>query len=370
MQQPAGDRLDLFAVLADDGDGLLEIVATPIENRTIRSLTPECPQLHLFEREVAELHQVTFEGHPWMKPVRFTRSPIGVTDFYRVEGDEIHEVAVGPVHAGVIEPGHFRFQCHGEHVFHLEISLGYQHRGVEEAMLREPNKRAIHYAETLAGDTTIGHATAYCQIIEAISGCRVPATPLPFSNGMSTRPPVITSGMTFSLNTASCGSYVRPGAKSPGAAISGAKLRPCTSRGSVSPMNSNSVGSRSTVSISTSWRAALIRPGQLTMNGTRTDESKKQFRQDPRHTWKNPGFAQDDRHPVVNVSWNDAKAFCDWLTKQEAGWTYYLPTEAEWEYAARAGTRGLFGGSDDPETLAKIANVADASARRRPQAAR
>ena len=73
---------------------------------------------------------------------------VGVTDFYRVEGEEIHEVAVGPVHAGVIEPGHFRFQCHGEQVFHLEISLGYQHRGVERALVGGPDKRTIHLMET------------------------------------------------------------------------------------------------------------------------------------------------------------------------------------------------------------------------------
>jgi Ni,Fe-hydrogenase III large subunit len=113
-------------------------------------------------------------GHPWLKPVRFTHSAIGVTDFFRVEGDEVHEVAVGPVHAGVIEPGHFRFQCHGERVFHLEISLGYQHRGVERALAGGPTKRTIHYAETLAGDTTIGHATAYCHAVESLAGCAVP----------------------------------------------------------------------------------------------------------------------------------------------------------------------------------------------------
>src|SRR5678816_1688279 len=110
-------------------------------------------------------------GHPWLKPVRFhashrpghdawgrapgTRPVVGVTDFFRVEGEEIHEVAVGPVHAGVIEPGHFRFQCHGEHVFHLEISLGYQHRGVERGMRGGPDKRSLPYVETLAGDTSI-----------------------------------------------------------------------------------------------------------------------------------------------------------------------------------------------------------------------
>ena len=59
-------------------------------------------------------------------------------DFFKVSGEEVHEVAVGPVHAGVIEPGHFRFQCHGETVFHLEIALGFQHRGIERALLRRP----------------------------------------------------------------------------------------------------------------------------------------------------------------------------------------------------------------------------------------
>ncbi len=93
-------------------------------------------------------------------------------DYYRVEGEEIHEVAVGPVHAGIIEPGHFRFQCHGEVVFHLEISLGYQHRGVERALIGGPDKRTIHYMETSAGDTSVGHATAYCQAVEALSNTK------------------------------------------------------------------------------------------------------------------------------------------------------------------------------------------------------
>jgi Ni,Fe-hydrogenase III large subunit len=91
-------------------------------------------------------------------------------DYYRVEGEEVHEVAVGPVHAGVIEPGHFRFQCHGEEVLHLEISLGYQHRGVERALVSGDPRRRVHYAETLAGDTSIGHAIACAQALEALSG--------------------------------------------------------------------------------------------------------------------------------------------------------------------------------------------------------
>ena len=104
-------------------------------------------------------------GRPDEAPV------VGVTDFFRVEGEEVHEVAVGPVHAGVIEPGHFRFQCHGEEVFHLEISLGYQHRGIERALIGGPDKRTIHLVEQVAGDTSVGHATAYCQAVEALAGC-------------------------------------------------------------------------------------------------------------------------------------------------------------------------------------------------------
>ena len=183
----AANNVELYAVLADSSDATLRVATTRLEAGSFQSLTPDCPQAHLFEREIAEQYGVHPDGHPWFKPVRFHasyrtghdawgRKPgevpvIGVTDYYRVEGDEIHEVAVGPVHAGVIEPGHFRFQCHGEQVFHLEISLGYQHRGAERTLVGGPDKRTIHTLETVAGDTSIGHGTAYCQVIEALSGC-------------------------------------------------------------------------------------------------------------------------------------------------------------------------------------------------------
>jgi len=70
----------------------------------------------------------------------------------------------------------------------------------------------------------------------------------------------------------------------------------------------------------------------------------------PRYSWRNPGFAQNDDHPVVNVSWNDAVALARWLTERE-GVTYRLPTEAEWEYACRAGTRTRYHAGDAPESL-------------------
>ena len=167
-----GINVDLFVVLAADDEGCLELTSTSVTGEGYPAITPECTQVHMFERELAEQCALRPEGHPWLKPVRFPKGNVGVTDFYRLKGEEVHEVAVGPVHAGVIEPGHFRFQCHGEHVFHLEISLGYQHRGVERALVGGPNKRTIHYMETLSGDTSIGHATAYCQAVEALSASR------------------------------------------------------------------------------------------------------------------------------------------------------------------------------------------------------
>ncbi len=184
-----GGRTRLYAVIACPGQGDIGVAATDVAG-SYRSLTPDCPEVHWFEREIAEQWGVRPDGHPWLKPIRFHASyraladawgrrpedilP-GVADFFRVEGEEVHEVAVGPVHAGIIEPGHFRFQCHGEKVYHLEISLGYQHRGIERALVGGPDKRTIHFMETAAGDTTVGHATAYSRVVEALAGCKVPA---------------------------------------------------------------------------------------------------------------------------------------------------------------------------------------------------
>lgn len=166
---PEGTTTTLYAVLADGRNGTFEVYSTVVSER-YPALTPLCPQLHLFEREIAENCGIIPEGHPWLKPVR---TPL--KDFYRVEGEEVHEVAVGPVHAGVIEPGHFRFQCHGETVMHLEIALGYQHRGIERALIGGPFPQTMPMMEVVAGDTTIGHTWAYSQIIESLSGSVVPA---------------------------------------------------------------------------------------------------------------------------------------------------------------------------------------------------
>jgi len=89
---------------------------------------------------------------------------------------------------------------------------------------------------------------------------------------------------------------------------------------------------------------------------------KEEFGFNEEYSWRNAGFPQADEHPVVNVSWNDAREFCRWLSRKEDQ-KYRLPTEAEWEYACRAGTTTRYYHGDDPEGLAKVGNVADGTAK-------
>ncbi len=187
---PGATVTTLYCVLATSAESRLGAIRTAVVGNRFPSLAELSPQLQLFEREIGEQCGIVFDDHPWFKPVRFHRSfvperdawgrpadapiRVGVMDYFQVAGDEVHEVAVGPVHAGIIEPGHFRFQCHGEEVFHLEISLGYQHRGIEASLMGGPDPRTLFRMETAAGDTTIGHGQAYCMIREALGGSTVP----------------------------------------------------------------------------------------------------------------------------------------------------------------------------------------------------
>jgi Ni,Fe-hydrogenase III large subunit len=178
---PHGAGVRLMAVLRDES--LLAAVCDAPE--AYPALTPRCPAFHLFEREIAEQYGIRPEGHPWLKMVRYHPNRRAVADvfgndydadipgrypYYAVTGDEIHEVAVGPVHAGVIEPGHFRFNCIGERVLNLEIQLGYQHRGVEDLLLKAAGKRLPVIAESIAGDTAVGHGLCHAQAVEALAG--------------------------------------------------------------------------------------------------------------------------------------------------------------------------------------------------------
>lgn len=171
--------LKFYMLLLDDqtGEVLITSFIPDYYAEGLASLTAVHQQFHPFEREIFELYGVPFDNHPWLKPLRFSHdrrdktSTMDSYPFYVIEGEELHEVNVGPIHAGIIEPGAFRFICDGEQVLHLEIALGYQHRGVESEMIRNGNRlRQTLIAESIAGDTAVGHTTAYAELVEKLAG--------------------------------------------------------------------------------------------------------------------------------------------------------------------------------------------------------
>ena len=167
---PDGDVLRAYCLLLDDTEHRVLVASYAIgyyDTPLLPSLTARHPQVHPFEREITERYGVRFADMPWNKPLRFPfdrydrSSSIDNYPFYTIEGASLHEVNVGPIHAGIIEPGAFRFICNGEQVLHLEIALGYQHRGVERSMTADDNVlRQTLVAESVAGDSAVAHATA------------------------------------------------------------------------------------------------------------------------------------------------------------------------------------------------------------------
>ena len=177
---PLGNRMRFFCLLADDATRQVLIASYAMEyydEQELPSLTARHPQAHPFERDITERYGVRFDGMPWPKPLRFPfdrydrRSTMDNYPFYTMEGRSLHEVNVGPIHAGIIEPGAFRFICNGEQVLHLEISLGYQHRGVEHEFAATDNRlRQMCLAEAVAGDSAVAHATAFAAAVEKLAG--------------------------------------------------------------------------------------------------------------------------------------------------------------------------------------------------------
>ncbi len=167
----------IISVLVDSDSSSIHIIGGefPKDKLEFQSLANQFPQTNYFECELSENYGYTPIDHPWLRPVRKQNSILGDKryQFYKLEGDEVHEVAVGPIHAGVIEPGHFRFQCHGELVYHLEINLGYQHRGVEALMLNTNENQRMILSESIAGDTAVGHTYAHCNAIESLANTQI-----------------------------------------------------------------------------------------------------------------------------------------------------------------------------------------------------
>ncbi len=170
------NKIKLLCCIANDSDATLLISSAEIileETREYPSFTAKHLSFHLFERELSENFGISYSDHPWLKPVRYPfnrtneNNQIENYPFYEIKTEELHEVGVGPIHAGIIEPGHFRFICNGEQILHLEIQLGYQHRGVED-LFRQKKKllQRTTLAESIAGDTVVGHTTAFVNLWE------------------------------------------------------------------------------------------------------------------------------------------------------------------------------------------------------------
>jgi Ni,Fe-hydrogenase III large subunit len=185
-EEPSPGRFLLHAVAGGAAPGRFLYACVETSPRSFRTFTDVCPGTHWFEREIYDLFGLMPEGHPELNPLRFHEAwpkkffPLRSTDatapdprrgyrFLVVRGEGIHEVAVGPVHAGIIEPGHFRFSCAGETIQNLEIRLGYQHKGIESLFPGGPEMRKILLSESISGDTAVGHSTACVRLLEAIT---------------------------------------------------------------------------------------------------------------------------------------------------------------------------------------------------------
>ncbi|HXG02009.1 MAG TPA: NADH-quinone oxidoreductase subunit C, partial [Candidatus Binatia bacterium] len=170
------------------------LVSIPAADPRFPSLATRSFPASRFEREIHDLFGLVPDGHPDLRrlalhqfwpdgyhPLR--RDTVVRRDFQdggepfpfrQVEGEGIFEITVGPVHAGVIEPGHFRLSVEGETIVNLEIRLGWVHRGIEKLFETLPLERTPALAERVSGDESVAHALAYCQALEALSGTTIP----------------------------------------------------------------------------------------------------------------------------------------------------------------------------------------------------
>lgn len=171
-------KIRLICCIANDDTHLVNISSSIVDpNKQYPSFSAHNLAFESFEREINENFGITYLDHPWLKPVRYSSNRIDKSKtianypFYSIVSEELHEVGVGPIHAGIIEPGHFRFICNGEQILHLEIQLGYQHRGIEQLFLEKKNiLQRVTLAEAIAGDSVVGHTTAFANLWESLCG--------------------------------------------------------------------------------------------------------------------------------------------------------------------------------------------------------
>jgi Ni,Fe-hydrogenase III large subunit/Ni,Fe-hydrogenase III component G len=174
------------------------IVSTDLhgDERLFESITPKIHAANWYEREIRDMFGLIAQGHPdlrrlvrhghWPKGVHplqkdfpwntvlQRRQPPGLADGHFIQGEGVFEVPVGPIHAGIIEPGHFRFTVAGEPIMHLDLQHFWKHRGVEKLFEQQTLSDGVALAERISGDTTLGHSLAYCQAVESLLDIQVP----------------------------------------------------------------------------------------------------------------------------------------------------------------------------------------------------
>lgn len=171
-----GEYIKLICCIADDSLNDIKVSTCKVNsNQIINSFSHHNLVFEKFEREIHENFGINYKDHPWLKPVRFPNNRfnkgtcIKEYPFYAIDSEELHEVGVGPIHAGIIEPGHFRFICNGEQILHLETQFGYQHRGIEQLFLTKKNLlQRITLSENIAGDSVVAHTLTFVNLWESL----------------------------------------------------------------------------------------------------------------------------------------------------------------------------------------------------------
>ena len=166
--------------LRDEAAGEIAVASLPAPDGRYPSIGAVRPAAIRLERAARDLYGLAPQGldddRPWLDHGRWPGRPAAAPyTFLPVEGEGIHQIPVGPVHAGIIEPGHFRFHANGEAVVRLEQRLGYVHKGTEALMAGAPLERAARLAGRVSGDSTVAYALAFARAAEAATGIDAPA---------------------------------------------------------------------------------------------------------------------------------------------------------------------------------------------------
>ncbi|MBF0565783.1 MAG: NADH-quinone oxidoreductase subunit C [Nitrospirae bacterium] len=193
-ESPMGRGFGVYACYRWGAEYLIVKTEISVDDPTFPSLTKQFVPAYRFERQIKSLMGITPAGHPdprpWIKfedwpedawPLRKSFDPSkpmsrvkGEYQWIKADGEGVYEIPVGPVHAGIIEPGHFRFQAVGETVINLEGRLGYVHKGIEKRFESLSWHEGARLAARVSGDTTVAHVLAYCMAMESMAGCNPP----------------------------------------------------------------------------------------------------------------------------------------------------------------------------------------------------